>query len=164
MTYLKISFGIFLALAASRFVPHPPNFTSLIALSFYVPAILGVKYLPALIFSFFITDMFIGLHHLTFFTWGSVVLIGLLSKFFVSTLLSRIGGALFGAILFFVLTNFGVWLLGGYDHTIDGFLLCYILAIPFFAYSIISTILFSAVIEAIIKLNFINLELIKKNL
>ena len=61
MTYFKISFGIFLALAASRFVPHPPNFTSLIALSFYVPAILGVKYLPALIFSFFITDMFIGL-------------------------------------------------------------------------------------------------------
>ena len=98
MTYFKISFGIFLALAASRFVPHPPNFTSLIALSFYVPAILGVKYLPALIFSFFITDLYIGLHHLTFFTWGSVVLIGLLSKFFVSTLLSRIGGALFGIL------------------------------------------------------------------
>ena len=108
MKYFKITFGIFLALAASRFVPHPPNFTSLIALSFYVPAILGVKYLPALIFSFFITDMFIGLHHLTFFTWGSVVLIGLLSKFFVSNLLLRISGAILGAILFFVLTNFGV--------------------------------------------------------
>tara|TARA_B100000575_G_C23045750_1_gene601951 strand:- start:284 stop:778 length:495 start_codon:yes stop_codon:yes gene_type:complete len=162
MKYFKISIGIFLALAASRFVPHPPNFTSLIALSFYVPAILGVKYLPALIFSFFITDVFIGLHHLTFFTWGSVVLIGLLSKFFVSTLLLRIGGALFGAILFFVLTNFGVWLLGGYEHTTDGLLLCYTLAIPFFAYNIISTLVFSVVIETIIKLNFIYLEVIKK--
>lgn len=162
MKYFKISICIFLALAASRFVPHPPNFTSLIALSFYVPAILGVKYLPALIFSFFITDVFIGLHHLTFFTWGSVVLIGLLSKFFASTLLSRIGGALFGAFLFFVLTNFGVWLLGGYEHTIDGLLLCYTLAIPFFAYNIISTLVFSVVIETIIKLNFIYLELIKK--
>ena len=162
MTYFKISFGIFLALAASRFVPHPPNFTSLIALSFYVPAILGVKYLPSLIFSFFVTDVFIGLHHLTFFTWGSVVLIGLLSKFFISTLLSRIGGALFGAILFFALTNFGVWLLGGYEHTIDGLLLCYTLAIPFFAYSIISTIIFAVVIEAILKLNFINSKLKKK--
>ena len=44
--YLKITFGILLALGASRFIPHPPNFTSLIALSFYVPAILGKKYIP----------------------------------------------------------------------------------------------------------------------
>ena len=112
---------VYFALAASRFVPHPPNFTSLIALSFYVPAILGVKFLPALICSFFITDMFIGLHNLTFFTWGSVVLIGLFSKFFVSTLSLRICGALFGAILFFLITNFGVWLLGGYEYTTDGY-------------------------------------------
>ena len=46
MNYLKITFGIFLALAASRFIPHPPNFTSLIALSFYIPAIFGVRYIP----------------------------------------------------------------------------------------------------------------------
>ena len=32
-----IFIGIFTSLAASRFIPHPPNFTSLLALSFYVP-------------------------------------------------------------------------------------------------------------------------------
>ena len=62
MNYLKVSIGIFAALAASRFVPHPPNFTSLLALSFYVPALMGVKFLPALILSFVITDFFIGFH------------------------------------------------------------------------------------------------------
>lgn len=67
---LKIFVGIFIALAASRFIPHPPNFTSLIALSFYVPALLGIKFIPALIISFAITDMFIGFHNSTFFTWG----------------------------------------------------------------------------------------------
>ena len=82
MNYIKISFGIFLALAVSRFVPHPPNFTSLLALSFYVPAFLGIRYLPALLISFLITDFFIGFHALTLFTWGSVILIGLSSKFF----------------------------------------------------------------------------------
>ena len=46
MHYFKISIGIFLALAASRFVAHPPNFTSLLALSFYIPAILGIKFIP----------------------------------------------------------------------------------------------------------------------
>ena len=57
MNYLKVSTGIFLVLAASRFIPHPPNFTSLLALSFYVPALLGIRYLPALIISFVITDI-----------------------------------------------------------------------------------------------------------
>ena len=64
MKYFKISLGIFVVLAASRFVPHPPNFTSLLALSFYVPAILGLKFIPALIISFLITDLIIGFHNL----------------------------------------------------------------------------------------------------
>ena len=66
MNYIKLSFGIFVILAFSRFIPHPPNFTSLLALSFYVPAVLGFRYTPALMFSFVITDYFIGFHNLTF--------------------------------------------------------------------------------------------------
>ena len=58
MNYLKISLGIFVALAASRFIPHPPNFTSLIALSFYIPAILGTRFLPALVVSFWVVSRF----------------------------------------------------------------------------------------------------------
>jgi len=151
MNYLKISLGIFVALAASRFIPHPPNFTSLLALSFYIPALLGVRYLPILIISFAITDFFIGFHSTTFFTWGSVVFIGLLSKYFVNNLMSRMGGALIGACLFYLITNFGVWSLGSYGYTSQGFITCYTLALPFFSYSLISTFIFSAVIETIYK-------------
>ena len=75
MNYLKISLGIFVVLAASRFVPHPPNFTSLIALSLYVPLIFGLKFIPVLILSFIITDLFIGFHSLTLFTYGSIFLL-----------------------------------------------------------------------------------------
>ena len=83
MTYLKISIGIFLALSASRFIPHPPNFTSLLALSFYVPALLGIRFIPALILSFAITDLIIGFHGTILFTWGSVIFIGLISNNFI---------------------------------------------------------------------------------
>ena len=58
MNYLKVSFGIFVVLAATRFIPHPPNFTSLIAISFFIPAQFGRKYLLAVLISFFITDLF----------------------------------------------------------------------------------------------------------
>ena len=158
MTYIKASIGIFIALAASRFIPHPPNFTSLIALSFYIPALLGLRYLPILILSFIITDLFIGFHGVTLFTWGSVVIIGLFSKYFIKSILSRISGALIGAFVFFLITNFGVWSLGSYGYTIEGFILCYTLAIPFFAYSLISTFIFSGIIEGIYKLKFVKFK------
>ena len=147
MSYLKVSIGIFIALAASRFIPHPPNFPSLIALSFYVPAILGIRYLPALVLSFVITDFFVGFHSLSIFTWGSVVLISLISKYLENSLVKRIAGALLGAIVFFVVTNFGVWCEGSYGYTYEGLITCYLLALPFFGNMLVSTFLFSSIIE-----------------
>jgi len=143
-----IFLGIFAALASSRFIPHPPNFTSIIALSFYVPALLGLRYLPFLILSFVITDIFIGYHNLTFWTWGSIILIGLISRYFTNNIIKRLGGALIGSFIFFLITNLGVWFSGMYGHTIAGLITCFTLAVPFFAYSIISTFLFSSIIEA----------------
>ena len=159
MNYLKISVGIFFALAASRFVPHPPNFTSLLALSFYVPAIMGIRYLPTLVLSFIATDIFIGFHSVTFFTWGSVIFIGLISNFFLKNALTRITGSLLGAFSFYLITNFGVWTIGDYGYTFDGLVNCFLLALPFFGYSLISTFIFSAVIESIIKFQFIKLKI-----
>ena len=150
MNYFKISLGVFIALAVSRFIPHPPNFTSLLALSFYVPALFGIRYLPALLISFAITDFFIGFHSSALFTWGSIMFIGLLSQYFIKNISLRISGALIGACLFYVITNFGVWSLGSYGHTFEGLVTCYTLAIPFFAYSIISTLVFSTIIETVI--------------
>jgi len=150
MNYLKITFGIVIALSASRFIPHPPNFTSLIALSFYIPAILGIRYLPALVISFAVTDVVIGLHSITFFTWGSVIIIGLISVYFTFSILSRLSGALLGALIFYLISNFGVWITGSYGYTIEGLIACYTLAIPFFGYTLVSTIVFSSIIESVI--------------
>ena len=147
MSYFKISIGIFVALAASRFIPHPPNFTSLIALSFYIPVLFGIRFLPILIISFILTDLVIGFHGVTFFTWGSIILISLMSKFFISNITNRISGALLGASLFYLITNFGVWSLGSYGYTLEGLIACYTLAIPFFVNTLIGTTIFSIIIE-----------------
>jgi len=158
MDYLRISIGIFIVLAASRFVPHPPNFTSLIALSFYVPALLGLRYLPILILSFIITDLFIGFHGVAFFTWGSVILIGLFSKYFAKSILFRVSGALIGSCVFFLVTNFGIWSQGSYGYNFESFILCYTLAIPFFTYNAISTFIFSGIIEGVYRFKFIRIK------
>ena len=154
-----IFIGIFASLAASRFIPHPPNFTSLIALSFYVPAILGMIHIPSLIISFAITDLIIGYHFGTHWTWGSVLLIGLISQYFNKNLIWRISGALSGAIIFYIITNFGVWTTGMYGLDMNGILKTYLLAVPFFTYSVLSTMIFSVFIEMLYK--FYNSKKIK---
>ncbi len=161
MNYVKISLGIIGVLTASRFIPHPPNFTSLLALSFYVPAFLGLRYLPALLIGFIFTDLIIGFHGVTFFTWGSVILIGLGSKFFTKNIINRISGSLLGACLFFIITNFGVWSLGSYGYSFEGIIICYTLALPFFGYSLISTFVFSGIFETFNKIFFSRKNLIK---
>ena len=143
--------GIFAALAISRFIPHPPNFTSLIALSFYVPVLFGVRYMPVVLISFVITDLIIGFHSTLFFTWGSVILIGFTAKFFASSILKRLGGAFSGACIFFIITNFGVWSTGSYGYNLEGLISCYTLALPFFGYTAISTLIFSVLIETVYK-------------
>ncbi len=152
MNYLKFSIGIFVVLAASRFVPHPPNFTSLLALSFYVPAFFGRKYIPSLLLSFAITDIFLGFHNTLFFTWGSVVLIAFMSDYFKVNFKKRIFGIITSVFLFYLITNFGVWLVGTmYEKNLSGILLSYDLAIPFLLNSLVSTLIFAVVIESIFK-------------
>ena len=163
MKYLKISIGIFLALAASRFVPHPPNFTSLIAISFYIPAILGLRFLPAVLVCFGLTDLIIGFHGTILFTWGSVIVIGFISTKLFKSISSRISGALLGALIFFIITNFGVWSLGSYGYTIEGLLACYTLALPFFGHSLISTLVFAVAIETLIKTQFFKNKFLRFN-
>ena len=151
MTYLKFSLGIFLVLASSRLIPHPPNFTSLMALSFYVPVLLGLRYIPSLLIAFVLTDFIIGYHSGTHWTWGSVLIIGLISQYFSKNISLRLVGALTGAFIFFLITNFGVWTSGMYGYSINGLLNCFILAIPFFAYNLISTFIYSVIIETCYK-------------
>lgn len=151
MKYIKISLGIFLVLALSRFIPHPPNFTNLIALSFYIPALLGLKYLPALLISFAITDLVIGYHTGTHWTWGSVLVIGLISQYFYKNINLRLAGALSGSVIFFIITNFGVWTSGMYGLSFEGLTMTYIMAIPFFYNTLLSTAIYSALIEFLYK-------------
>ena len=149
---IAIYLGIFLSLAASRFIPHPPNFTSLIALSLYVPMLFGPRHTFSVLLAFIVTDIFIGLHSTILFTWGSILFIGYFSKYFSVNIFSRMRGVLVGVLFFFIFTNFGVWLTGAYGYSLNGIVVCYTLALPFLGYTFVSTILYSALIEAISKI------------
>ena len=147
----KVTICTLLAFSASRLIPHPPNFTSVIALSFYIPAAFGLRFIPIVIISLLFTDLIIGLHSTLLFTHGSVVLIGLISRYFNKSLLFRIFGTLTGAVIFYLVTNFGVWINGSYSYDLNGLVTCYALALPFFGNTILSSLIYSSIIETIYK-------------
>ena len=93
---------------------------------------LAFRFIPALILSFILTDFFIGFHSTIVFTWGSLIIIGYITKYFLSNMITRISGSLFGALLFYIITNFGVWTTGVYGFEFSGLVASYTLAIPFF--------------------------------
>lgn len=56
------------------------------------------------------------------------------------------GATLLSSILFFLLSNFGVWTSGLYPQTADGLIACYVAAIPFFHYSLVGDLFFVAIL------------------
>ena len=80
LKYVLILFGLIGTMLLFRIVPHPPNFTPIIALSLYLPILFGFWSIPFIILGFATTDYFIGFHSLLIWTWGSLAIIGFISK------------------------------------------------------------------------------------
>ncbi len=54
---------------------------------------------------------------------------------------------LLSSVLFFVITNFGVWCrFGTYDRSLAGLMHCYVAAIPFFRYTVAGDLFFSVML------------------
>ena len=140
--------SLILVLAFSRLIPHPPNFTPIIATAVMSCYLFKNIYISSivLLLAMFISDLVIGTYGNFFFVYFSLLLI-----MFLCTKISKNLNfkklfllSLFSALIFFLITNFGVWAFSNmYEKNLNGLLYCYLLAIPFFTNTIISTVVFS---------------------
>jgi hypothetical protein len=138
--------GMILAAAASRLIPHPPNFSPIGALALFGGACFPSKRTAFLVplAAMLVSDLAIGLlrgdlslgfHGLIPVVYGSFALIVCLGFWLRRrrNAMPIAGAALASSIIFFVLTNFGVWAFGSwYPKTWEGLVGCYVAAIPFF--------------------------------
>jgi len=146
--------SLILILALAKLIPHPPNFTPVIAVAIISGYIFKNIYLSlgVLVISMLLADVFLGFYNNMLFVYFSLFLIAFIS-FNIS---KRINFknlfiySFFGSLIFFIISNFGVWFLGSpgvsniaYAKNISGLIECYILAIPFFGNTFISTLIFS---------------------
>jgi hypothetical protein len=118
-----------------RLIPHLPNFTPVTSLALFSGVLLQRKWLGMIIplVAMIISDMVIGFHPISIWVYLGITLITM-SGWFTNRI--NVKSILISSLIFFIVSNFGVWVLG-YPHTFDGLVLCYTLAIPFFGYSIL---------------------------
>ena len=96
-----------------------------------------------------LSDLVLGFYHgmaTVYFTVVLIVLIG----WWLSTRRSfwRVGAAaLASSVLFYIVTNFGMWLFSGfYPRTLAGLEACYVAAIPFFQNTLAGDLFYSALL------------------
>jgi hypothetical protein len=135
---------------SSRLLPHPPNVTSVAAVAIFGGTLLPGGWAVALpLVSMVASDMLIGLHPLIAFTWGSFALIAWLSPRLIKQTKPSIvlSASLLASLLFFVISNLGVWVEGRlYARTLSGLVGCYVSALPFFRNTLLGDLLFTGLL------------------
>ncbi|MEL0199513.1 MAG: DUF6580 family putative transport protein [Gammaproteobacteria bacterium] len=161
MNYIKGIIFITLILVLSRIIPHPPNFTPILAGIIFLPFIkkdLTFSIIAPLA-AMLISDLIIGMHSLMLWTYAPIIFLSCLTYYFNQDSILRIGTlAVVSPMVFFLVSNFGVWISGSsYTEDMSGLIECYFNAIPFYASSAISCLLFTALFY------FLRLALLKRN-
>ncbi|MCH8557171.1 MAG: hypothetical protein LAT84_05095 [Balneolia bacterium] len=148
--FFTLSLIIVLAVL-SRFLPFPPNVAPVAAIALFGGAYFSDKRVALLLplGVMLLSDLLIGLHSTLLFVYAAFALIvgiGYMLGKNISPL--RIAGAsVAGSVIFYLLTNFGVWLVSPYyPFTLEGLLASYTMAIPFFHYTLIGDLLYTTVI------------------
>ena len=140
----KVLFGFVLIAALTRLVPHPPNFAPITAMSLFAGAYFTRKQLAFIVplLAMLISDLFLGFYTISIFVYTSFALITWMGQQQNKVTPKLV---LLGSVLFFFVSNLGVWLLY-YPKTIDGLVTCFTLAIPIFATSLLGDIFYSVIL------------------
>ena len=139
-----IAGGLILLAAVSRLIPHPPNFAPIASLAIFGGTVINNKKyalilpLGALLLSDILFELFTstkGFYDISqTFVYGAFILITFLAtKIKTVSTKNILFACLWSGAIFFILSNFGVWLTGVfYPKTLAGLMQCYTAAIPFY--------------------------------
>lgn len=146
--------------ALSRLIPHPANFTAIAAVALFGAVKMKDKKqailipIAAMLLSDAVFEImyrigvsnFPGFHSGMWYVYGAFLLVSLVGLWIRNSFsIQRLAlGTLVASLLFFVVTNFGVWLSGWYGYTAEGLSACYIAAIPFYRNQVLGDVFFTA--------------------
>lgn len=143
-------FTIILIGAILRLIPHWPNFTPIAAMALFGGAYFQKKYLAFIIplAAMFLSDLILGLHSYmiaVYLSFAIIVGFGFILKSRIkvgSVLLASVSSS----ILFFIITNFAVWIGSPfYPQNFIGLIECYTAGLPFLNNGVLGDLFYNTV-------------------
>lgn len=144
--------AIILVAALARLIPHPPNVTPLAAMALFAGSYLADRRLAFAVplAALFLSDLLLGLHATMPFVYAGLAMTVLIGMKVIGNRrdMMRIGGAtLASSLVFYAVTNFGVWAAGTmYPHTPAGLAACYVAGLPFLQNGLLGDLAFAALL------------------
>jgi len=143
----KVSiFAIILLAVVARLIPHAPNFSPIGGLALFSGANFRNKIALLIpLVAMFISDIFLGFHKTIPYVYLSFIIIALIGSMIKNNKWQSIFKAsLISSVIFFLITNFGVWVTGSmYQKNFFGLMQSYAMGLPFFRNTIISDLFYS---------------------
>jgi hypothetical protein len=162
---------LILLAAASRLLPHPPNFSPLGGMALFGAAYYGRRAMAYLIpsVSMWISDLavnnilysqyfdrFVWFYSGAIFTYGAFLVIVVYGRLILDKIrLTNLAAAALGAsVIFFLVSNFGVWLSSDmYPHSFSGLISCYAAGIPFLKNTLLGDLFYSGLLFGLFELS-----------
>lgn len=143
---LLVLVGVF-----TRWLPHPPNFTALLAVGLFAGFVLPAPLaLLTPVLSAFLGDAWLGFHDGMWVVYLTLLALVFLGRRPRASVWGWAATGFVGALTFYFTTNLEVWWASGmYAHTQEGLIDCYVRALPFFGNSLASTWVYLGVFEAV---------------
>lgn len=162
---------LILLAAMSRLLPHPPNFSPIGGMALFGAAYYSRRSVAYLIpiLAMWISDLainnilysqyfdhFVWFYSGAIFTYGAFLLIVVYGRLILKKIriANLVAAALGASVIFFLVSNFGVWLSSGmYPHSISGLMSCYAAGIPFFRNTLLGNLFCSGLLFGLFELS-----------
>ncbi len=157
----RIALALIVLAVLTRLLPHPHNFTPIAAVGLFGASVFSRQWVAFAVtfLSLFLSDLYINnvvygyfYEHFVWFgslwvyaAFGVVIVLGRLLLHREVKVGQVVRASLSASVIFFLLTNFGVWATSGmYPYTPAGLLACYVAGLPFFGNTLLGDLLYSA--------------------
>ncbi len=158
-TQILFFLGLFLFVFGMRFLPHLYNVTPVLAVALLSGFHFRNRSVAALLplLAMLASDLILGFHPQMLFVYVPIVSVVFMGQWMKSRnqksnwpKKESMGFAAFGAILFFLVSNFGVWATENfYSHNFAGLVTCMAAGIPFFEKSLLGDMMFTGMLFSV---------------
>ncbi|MBC8311322.1 MAG: hypothetical protein H8E72_03385 [Candidatus Marinimicrobia bacterium] len=150
MTFKRAILAIIILMAAlSRLLPHPPNFTPIMAMGLLGGVYFKNKQFAVIVplLAMLVSDLVLGFHGTLIWVYSSIVVISLSASFLKPKMMNLGLASVGSSLFFFTVTNFAVWMTSAfYPKTLTGLGACYVAGLPFLQNAVVGDLVYVGIL------------------